>query len=48
MARVCSPFSLIDAVNNKMLSEVIIQKSWLGLAFSSTKNSCTLLEEMTT
>jgi DNA-binding beta-propeller fold protein YncE len=26
---------LIDAVNNKMLSEIIIPKSWLGLAFSS-------------
>ncbi len=26
---------LIDAVNNKMLSEVVIPKSWLGLAFSS-------------
>jgi YVTN family beta-propeller protein len=26
---------LIDAVNNKILSEIIIPKSWLGLAFSS-------------
>ena len=26
---------LIDAVNNKILSDVIIPKSWLGLAFSS-------------
>src|SRR6476646_12120462 len=26
---------LIDAVNNKMLSEIVIPKSWLGLAFSS-------------
>src|SRR5450631_1399646 len=26
---------LIDAINNKMLSEIIIPESWLGLAFSS-------------
>src|SRR5450755_2519634 len=26
---------LIDAINNKLLSEIIIPESWLGLAFSS-------------
>src|SRR3954464_13149832 len=26
---------LLDALHNKMLSEIVIPKSWLGLAFSS-------------